>query len=152
MEYMKRLIAAASTLLLVALLAVLLFQQTPVTPFEVNPPYIGVAFGGNTVEQAKAIIDRTKNYTNLFIVQSGPVSINETALTEICDYAYQSGLNLIVYFGDLSPRLLAPQGLAWRNTWVINAKAAYGEQLLGIYYYDEPGGIFLDTNKTAVGC
>jgi hypothetical protein len=151
MEYMKRLIAAASTLLLVALLAVLLFQQTPVTPFEVNPPYIGVAFGGNTVEQAKAIIDRTKNYTNLFIVQSGPVSINETALTEICDYAYQSGLNLIVYFGDLSPRLLAPQGLAWRNTWVINAKAAYGEQLLGIYYYDEPGGIFLDTNKTAVG-
>lgn len=148
---MRRLIAVISILLLVVLVAVLLFQQTPVVPFEVDPPYIGVAFGGNTVKEAKAIIDRTKNYINLFIVQSGPVSTNETALTEICDYACQSGLYLIVYFGDLSPQLLEPQGLAWRNTWVTNAKAAYGDQLLGIYYYDEPGGIFLDTNKTAVG-
>jgi hypothetical protein len=145
----KRLIIAISLLLLVMLSAVLLFAKTPVDSTASQKPYVGVAFGGNTVVEAKALIDRTKNYTNLFILQSGPISTNETATTEICNYATASGQSIIVYFGDLAPTILAQKGLSWRTTWVTSAKTAYGHQFLGVYYYDEPGGIYLDANKTA---
>jgi hypothetical protein len=145
----KRLIVALSVLLLVILSAVLLFAWTPVNSSEPQKPYVGVAFGGNTVHEAKALIDRTKGYTNLFILQSGPISNNETATTEICNYAAAAGQSIIIYFGDLAPNILAEKGLSWRTTWVTNAKSAYGSQFLGVYYYDEPGGIYLDTNKTS---
>jgi hypothetical protein len=148
----KRLIAALSVLLLIVLLSVLFLQKTSVNHIEPDQPYVGVAFGGNTVDEAKAIIDRTKNYTNLFILQSGPIIIdNESATTEICNYATASGQNIIVYFNDFAPDILAQRNLAWRLDWVENAKTTYGNKFLGIYYYDERGGIYLDTNKTATG-
>ena len=49
--------------------------------------YVGVTFSGNTTAEAKLLIDKVKAYTNLLIVDSGPVSKNETSLNEICDYA-----------------------------------------------------------------
>ena len=47
-----------------------------------DPVYVGVAFGGNTTAQAKLLIDRTKSYTNLFILDSGinPISTNELSV------------------------------------------------------------------------
>jgi len=148
----KRLIAALLVSLLIMLIAVLFFQKTSVNPLAPDQVYVGVAFGGNTVEEAKAIIDRTKNYTNLFILQSGPTIIdNQSATTEICNYANASGLNIIVYFNDFAPNILAQRNLTWRIDWVENAKTTYGNHFLGIYYYDERGGIYLDTNKTATG-
>ncbi len=103
----------------------------------------------NTTNEAKLLIDRVKTYTNLFVLQSGPISTNETATNEICDYAVASGLNIIVYFGDLSPRILEEKNLTWRSTWCNSAKTHYGEHFIGVYYYDERGGIYLDTNKNA---
>ncbi len=148
----KRLIAALLVSLLIMLIAVLFFQKTSVNPLAPDQVYVGVAFGGNTVDEAKAIIDRTKNYTNLFILQSGPTIIdNQSATTEICNYANASGLNIIVYFNDFAPNILAQRNLTWRIDWVENAKTTYGNHFLGIYYYDERGGIYLDTNKTATG-
>ncbi len=112
--------------------------------------YIGVAFCGNTSTEAKLLIDRVKEYTNLFILQSGPISTNETAIDEICNYAVDSGLNLIVYFGDLNPYILSLKHLEWRATWVSSAITRWGDRFLGIYYYDEPGGLWLDTNWTSI--
>ena len=44
--------------------------------------YVGVAFGGNTTEQAKLLIDRTKTYTNLFILtQAETVSAQTNRLS-----------------------------------------------------------------------
>ena len=63
---------------------------------EIEQCYVGVAFCGNTAAEAKLLIDRVKSSTNLFVLQSGPISTNETATTEICDYAVASGLNIIV--------------------------------------------------------
>jgi hypothetical protein len=82
-------------------------------------------------------------------LQSGPISTDEKATIEICDYATDQGLNIIVYFGDLSPRVLVVKGLEWRTSFVNSAKERYGGQFLGIYYYDEIGGIHLDTDKVA---
>lgn len=76
-------------------------------------PYVGVAFCGNTTAEAELLIDRVKGYTNLLVLQSGPVSKNETATNEICDYAVSAGLNIVVYFGDLDPRVLTNE-TSWR--------------------------------------
>jgi hypothetical protein len=66
---------------------------------ETAPFYVGVTFCGNTTAEAKLLIDKVKDYTNLFVLQSWPISNNETATTEICDYAVSSGLNIIVNLG-----------------------------------------------------
>jgi hypothetical protein len=104
--------------------------------------HVGVSFGGNTTAQAKVLIDRVKNFTNLFVVQSGPVSTNETSLNEIVGYAVASGLDVVVYFGYFNP--VYP----WQIPWLNYAKLTWGSHFLGIYLNDEPGGQTLDVNWT----
>jgi hypothetical protein len=139
-----------SFLLLTISISTLVFYRPLISGNIEEPPcFVGVAFGGNTTTEAKLVINRIKEYSNLFILQSGPISTNETATNEICDYAVASGLNIIVYFGDLDPRILAEKNLTWRASWVNSANLRYGEHFLGVYYYDERGGIYLDTDKNA---
>jgi hypothetical protein len=126
----KRLIIVIVAILIVALGSSLLFCT--LNNKQTNQTYIGVAFCGDTVDQAKQLIDRVKDYTNLFILQSGPISMDEKATIEICDYAVDQNLNIIVYFGDLSPRILAAKGLEWRTSFVNSAKERYCVQFLGI--------------------
>ncbi len=113
--------------------------------------YVGVAFCGNTTAEAQLLVDRVKNYTNLLVLQSGPVSENETATNEICDYAVDAGLNIIVFYGDLDPKILAEKDLLWRSKWLDFAKRSWGNKFLGVYYYDEPGGIWLDCDWYSSG-
>ena len=98
--------------------------------------YCGVSFCGRTVEDAKRLIDRVKDFTNIFVIQSLPISYNETALNEICDYAATSGLSIIVYFSILDE--------FWQINWLESAGARWGSKFLGVYIYDEPGGRQLD--------
>ena len=110
-----------------------------------NGVYFGVTFGGNTTSQAKLLIDKVKGYTNLFIVDSWTLdtineTVNGTSLTEVCDYAVSQGLNIIVYFDYIS-HVIYP----WQITWVDDAKERWGSKLLGIYFFDEPGGKQIDT-------
>jgi hypothetical protein len=104
--------------------------------------HVGVSFGGNTTAQAKLLIDRVKNFTNLFVVQSGPVSTNETSLNEIVNYTVASGLDVIVYFGYFNP------AYSWQIPWLDYAKQTWGSHFLGIYLNDELGGQTLDVNWT----
>jgi len=104
--------------------------------------YFGVSFGGQTVQQAKDLIDKTKNYTNFFIINSYDISTNETALNEVCDYTAQAGLNFIVYF-DFISRIAYP----WHQTWLDTANEQWGEKFHGIYLRDELGGKQIDTQE-----
>jgi hypothetical protein len=115
---------------------------------KVTDCYVGVSFCGNTTQEARLLIDRVKSYSNFLIIQSGPVSWNETATNEVCEYAIAAGLKVVVYFGDLDSRFLKNQTV-WRIEWVNSAKARWGNNLLGVYYYEEPGGMWIDTNWNA---
>jgi hypothetical protein len=104
--------------------------------------YVGVSFCGKTTAQAELLIDKVKGYTNLFVVQSGPVSVNETALNEIVSYAVSSGLDVVVFFGYFNPHY------PWQVPWLDYAKQQWGSHFLGVYLGDEPGGSTIDANWT----
>lgn len=146
----KRFIVPAICLLLIVSTAFFVSSVHENENIETTEFYVGVSFCGNTTAEAKLLIDRIKGYTNLFVLQSGPVSENETATNEICDYAVDAGLDIIVYFGDLDPEKLLEKEeilgkeLLWRLSWLSTAKQHWGDSFLGVYYYDEPGGNWLD--------
>lgn len=104
--------------------------------------YFGVTFGSNSTEEAKLLIDKVKEYTNLFIVDSWPISTNETALNEVCNYAVNANLSLIVFFDFISYR-----GYPWLHEWLDTARERWGSKFLGIYLYDEPGGRQIDKRQ-----
>lgn len=37
-----------------------------------KPFYVGVTYCGNSTIEAEQLIDKVKDYTNLFVIQSGP--------------------------------------------------------------------------------
>ncbi len=110
--------------------------------------FFGVTYGSNTTSEAKLLIDKVKEYANLFVVANWDISQNETALTEICQYAINAKMSVIVYFDyvfyDVEPWL-------WLRTWLSTAKERWGNQFLGIYLYDEPGGNQIDSKQWRSG-
>ena len=115
--------------------------------------YVGIAFCGNTTTEAKALIDKTRNYTNLFVLDTGrsELSRNETAVMEICDYATANGLSVIINLGIKS--VTEDDVTAWfwdqELTYVKqNWTQRWGDKFLGMYYNDEPGGVQLDGSWT----
>jgi hypothetical protein len=139
----KRLIAALS---LVVIAVVVLSSFATIEDYRPSsahvaakkPFYVGVTFCGDSIADAEQLIDKVKDYTNLFVLQSGPLMQNITATEQIGDYAVNAGLNIILYYGksgDLSTCVS-----------LLNlAKARWGSHFLGLYYQDEPGGTMLDS-------
>jgi hypothetical protein len=99
--------------------------------------YVGVTYGGATVEGAKLLIDKVKDCTNLFILASGNLQQNTTAIEEIGDYAIAAGLNFAPYFGTSSSMT------AYQN-FAKTAQQRWGNHFTGMYFFDEPGGKILD--------
>ncbi len=101
--------------------------------------YVGAeyAYGSNPAE-VKALVNKVKGYTNLLVLGSADLTFNESALTESCDYIADAGLHFIIMFTDITKYTYNT------SIWTSNAQEKYGSLLLGIYRYDEPGGIQLD--------
>ena len=119
--------------------------------------FVGVTFGSNTAREAKLLIDKVKEHTNLFVVDSWDISTNETAMTEICEYAIKADLNIIVYFDFIFYNLTRTIGTTynasswndygvtpWHLPWLNDVKEKWGNKFLGVYLYDEPGGNQID--------
>ena len=124
--------------------------------------YVGVQCGYNNVSLCKALIDKTKNYTNLFVIGATGIVTNASLLNEVCDYAYAAGMYFSVYFsitqqytdlGENLSSLTYPNGtviptLSYRSplpiAWINSSLAKYGDRFLGAYVFDEPGGNQLD--------
>ena len=105
--------------------------------------FSGVSFGGKTADEAKLLIDRVKKYTNFFLVNSWDITINETALNEVCDYAADANLSFMVFFDFIS--LDDKIGYLFHKEWVSLAEKKWGKKFLGIYIFEEPGGKQIDT-------
>lgn len=154
---MKRKLSLALTAAAIAVIVLLSlflaqnwFSENKEVPREF---YVGVMFAyDHEISQVKALVDKVKNYTNLFVLGSVDLFHNETALTEACDYVADANLNFIVQFRGLD---LYTYNI---TDWMQFAHERYGSQFLGVYRYDEPGGRQLDgtpdiqlINSTAAG-
>ena len=112
--------------------------------------FVGVeyAIANNRVEDAKALVDRVKNFTNLFVVDSLGITLDKQNLDEVCGYVYDSGLYFVVFF--ITPVEIENSQRVFRynyypHLWIADAKEKYGNKLLGVYTQDEPGGNQLDS-------
>ncbi|MCW4003812.1 MAG: hypothetical protein NWE95_07870 [Candidatus Bathyarchaeota archaeon] len=125
-------------LVLTVLTAVFIVSHAPPTHAVIDDGkfYVGVTYCGNTTAEAKQLIDKVKNYTNLFILQSGTLQNDTAAIYEIGDYAVESGLDFITFFGGNSG--------GWMLSWLSSYDERWGEHFLGVYFADERGGKMLD--------
>ena len=101
---------------------------------------VEMAYSNATFNDVKTLVDEVKDYTNLFVIGSPEISMNQTLLNMTCDYISNAGLHFIILFTDTtmynlnnSPRI-----------WIPMAKEKYGDKFLAVYRYDEPGGRTLD--------
>ncbi len=107
--------------------------------------YVGAEYAyGDDVAEVKALVDKVKDYTNLLVLGSVDLSFNESALTESCDYITDAGMHFIVMFTDITSYSYNT------SIWTDNAKSKYGSLFLGIYRYDEPGGVQLDQPENSL--
>ncbi|MDR0372090.1 MAG: hypothetical protein LBI79_00780, partial [Nitrososphaerota archaeon] len=127
---------AVALLMILVLVTVAIVNQMPAKSPSVQPFYVGVTFSGDSVTDAKLLIDKVKDYTNLFVMQSGFLMYDLNATEEICDYAVDAGLSIILSFTHNSRGSL--------DKILDVAQTRWGNHFLGIYYNDEPGGKMLD--------
>ncbi len=137
---MKKIFAAiAIAVVIVSLLTATLIVTEPNKPPTIDgkpSAYVGIAYCGDTVEQGKALIDKVKGYSNLFVLQSGVLQRDLKSVNELGDYAVDAGMYFLPYFGNFIQASLSP--------WLESAKTRWADHFLGVYYGDEPGGKMLD--------
>jgi hypothetical protein len=101
--------------------------------------YVGAEYAyGDSANKVKALVDKVKDYTNLLVLGSVDLSFNESALTESFDYIANAGMHFVIMFTDITRYTYNT------SIWTREAQSKYGSLFLGIYRYDEPGGIQLD--------
>jgi parallel beta-helix repeat protein len=145
LKHKKTLSILLIVLMLASFLVVLdiLYISVNQTSNSSEPFFVGIEIGWNsTLGECEALIDKVRNYTNLLIIASPLIISNEVLLNQTCDYAYNAGMYFMpVYFQDFNH----DTGIGYTpSLWFTSAKERYGNQLLGLYYYDEPGGSQLD--------
>ena len=59
------------------------FEPVLISSSDPEPFYIGVTYCGDSVSEAKQLIDKVKEYTNLFVLQSGPLQSQPDKISEI---------------------------------------------------------------------
>ena len=135
-------ISVAITLIVIIGLAAVINYPSLSKNSNSKPFFVGVTYGGNNIQNAKSLIDKVTNYTNLFVLQSGLLKNDASAVNEIGDYAVSKGLHFAAYFDVL--------GNAQNAEWIGTAKQRWGDMFVGVYLGDEPGGKMLDGSTTFI--
>jgi hypothetical protein len=129
---------------IVVLVSFLIITTLVLSEMEINPKtsgeepraFVGVTYCGNSVIEAKLLVDKVKDYTNLFVLQSPTLQRDFKSVDEVGDYAVSKGLYFLPYFGAYIEPIF--------SNWLENAKQRWGNHFLGVYYADEVGGKMLD--------
>jgi len=133
---MKKTHLAAVVLIVVVILTAAIIVKSGFQSNAAPTVYVGVTYGGNSVAEAKQLIDKVKGYSNLFALQSGELQRDFTAVNELGDYAVAAGMYFLPYFGNYVEVTF--------SVWLDSAKQRWGANLLGVYHGDELGGKMLD--------
>ena len=91
--------------------------------------------GETQLKKPNCLVDKVKNYTNLFVLQSGSLR-SQNATETIGDYAVANGLHFSFYS--------SVDAISRYNLNISAAKQRWGDMFLGVYYEDEPGGKMLE--------
>jgi hypothetical protein len=131
-----------AVIIVVAFVAALDFSRPPA---EAPEFYVGVevAYTNANVSDVRAMVDRVKSYTNLFVIGSVELTYNESALDEACAYIHEAGLKIIVLLTNYTNYSYDTR------IWTNETQQKYGDDFLALYRYDEPGGDQLDNRKLA---
>ena len=126
--------------ILIPLLIISLFL-TCVSFDESSPDvFVGIIAAYDNVEEIKMLVDEANSYINTIIIGSSGITHNFTKLNDVCQYIYDRGM----YFTIYSHPVDEPDELVIQRQWVVDAKPRWGDQFLGLYAFDEPGGRQLD--------
>lgn len=129
-------------------------KQDSVPDFFVGVEY---AIPNQSVEDVKALVDRVKNFTNLFVVDSLGITLDRNNLDVVCDYVYEAGLYFVVffispvereYFFTLEGERTSERVFRYNyypHLWITEAREKYSNKFLGVYTQDEPGGNQMDS-------
>jgi hypothetical protein len=126
--------------ILVSFVAALNFSRPPV---QVPEFYVGVemAYTNANVSDVRAMVDRVKDFTNVFVIGSVELTYNESTLDESCQYIHNAGLKIIVLLTNYTNYSYDTR------IWTNKTQQKYGSDFLALYRYDEPGGDQLDNPK-----
>jgi hypothetical protein len=143
------LLATASALIIVIGLSIFLGGNL-LAPKGADPEfYVGIEYAySGEVSELKALVDKVKGYTNLFVIGSLPISLNRTALDESCDYIVAAGLDFMVFFTSRYEYNYTDGYTIMQ--WMSEAREKYGDKFLGIYKIDEPGGCQLENGPSQI--
>jgi hypothetical protein len=100
--------------------------------------FVGVEMAYDGVEDAKKLIDKIKDYTNLFVIGTPDITHNIIKLNEVSQYAIDAGLDFILFTYPTREAAFD------QSQWIVDARAKWGDRFLGVYAYDEWGGNQLD--------
>ncbi len=103
--------------------------------------FLGVELAYGGFNEVASMVDKVKNYTNLFVIGTPDISKNLTELNAACNYIYGARLYFIILFTDPNMYKYTPQ------MWISEASRDYGDRFLGVYWIDEPGGKQLGTKN-----
>ena len=98
--------------------------------------FVGVMAGFGSVDEIVKFVDEVEDYVNLIIISELNITTNSTALYEVFDYLSAHGLYFI-------PFMILFDYVDDPNFFQV-AKERWGDHMLGVYTFDEPGGKQID--------
>jgi hypothetical protein len=105
--------------------------------------YVGVDAAYADMSELKARIDQVKDYTNIFILGSTAITMDEAKLNEMSKYISERGLSFATYTHTTENTSIDFN----QSTWTAHAKQQWPNSFEGLYCYDEPGGYQVDCHS-----
>jgi len=108
--------------------------------------FVGIDIAYDNVAEIKLLVDEIRPYTNTIVIGSTGITFDVAKLDDVCQYLYNRSFYFMIYAHPLGD----PEKLSIQCQWVLDAKPRWGEQFLGLYAFDEPGGRQLDNASRKV--
>jgi hypothetical protein len=98
--------------------------------------FVGVMAGFGRVDEIVNFVNEVEEYVNLIIISELSITTNATELYEVFDYLFDRGLYFIPFMSII-------EYVDDPNFFQV-AKERWGNHMLGVYTFDEPGGKQID--------